>query len=183
MKHPNGKMSLEDHRDLGRRIKVLLGSVPRGLAAKRLDRVRCDLDSWLSEEYDAYEVGADRGWTSIYYGRDWSPKRTAQEDLEDIGRIQDILRRAYPDCACLRKMLDDWAHVARNVLADDENTDWYSTVLLDTVMKTLNIPNDKRNGLQRYLNGWGPRRLKYLIKHPTLHEFVRRVLDIAKETA
>jgi hypothetical protein len=178
MKHPNGKMSLEDHRDIGQRIKALLGSVR---LIKRLERVRWTLDSWLPLEYEAYyEAGAS--WTSIYYGCSWPPKRTAKEDLEDVGRIQDILLRAYPR-SCAWKMCDDLAHVARNVLADDENTDWYSTVLLDTVMKTLNIPNDKRNGLQRYLNGWGPRRLKYLIKHPTLHEFVRRVLDIAKETA
>jgi Domain of unknown function (DUF5623) len=172
--HPKARMSLEDHRDIGSRIKALLGSVR---LTKRLERVRCTLDSWLSLEYDEYEVGVERGWTSIYYGRNWSPKRAAQEDLEDIGRIQEILRRAYPSCACLSKMLDDLAHVARKAVADSESTDWYSTVLFDTVMKVMKIPMDKRESLQRYLSGWSPLHLKRIIHHPERFSYLPKLVD------
>jgi hypothetical protein len=172
MTHPNAKMSLEDHRDIGSRIKALLGSVPRR-STKRLERVRCALDSWLSLEYAEYEVGTDRGWTSIYYGRDWSPKRTEKEDLEDIGRIKDILRRAYPDCACLRK-----GCVVRDIVADDKKTEaWYSTELFDAVMKVMKIPSEKRDSLQRYLSGWSPLHLKRIINHPERFSFLPKFVD------
>lgn len=63
-----GRMSIELHEEVGRKLRELLAhTYNRAGAYNRLDRVRSELDDWIQREYDSKELPMER-FSNVYYG-------------------------------------------------------------------------------------------------------------------
>lgn len=108
---PNGRMSLEGHEYAGRMIGAVLQSRFKPWAInEQLQRLRSTLVDWLYEDVSHRELARLDDPVEIYYGHDLPDADVAragsgcgvQDVLADLKRH---LRRAYPDCAPLRRAL------------------------------------------------------------------------------
>ncbi len=108
---PNAIMPFETHKRLGLAINAVMDSDDIGsMTWSRLSSLRSELESWLFVEHneDQYE---DVNFIHVYYGGMQSEDPYLSQAQTFDGKVQLLksvrkqLKRSYPDCAPLRRIL------------------------------------------------------------------------------
>lgn len=108
---PKGKMSLADHSKVAQiLLKVLADCSSRDGVANRIDYVRGKLDGWGFWEYRGTEEPSTNFSEMYYAHKEHSYRRTidlksANSHIHDINVVKDQLKRSYPECAPLNKLI------------------------------------------------------------------------------
>ncbi|PLX41630.1 MAG: hypothetical protein C0605_05430 [Hyphomicrobiales bacterium] len=110
-RRPNGELGIEGHMEAGRIIKAAMRSKTLRYAAySRLNSLRSVLEDWLALEIRRGELDSPEFY-DVYYrwtDEDQSLLEGLRFNDDVIAALRDLeqkLKRAYPDCAPLRKQL------------------------------------------------------------------------------
>ncbi|WP_315773886.1 MULTISPECIES: DUF5623 domain-containing protein [unclassified Bradyrhizobium] len=108
---PKARMPIEQHKAVGRLLKsVLIGTRGRAGVYRRIEAMRCELDSRAEHEYGRDEL-SDEVFFDLYYHElpESDPLAAVPGSLHrhiaSLGEIKAILARHYPECPQLRKLL------------------------------------------------------------------------------
>lgn len=110
-RRPKTRMPLEGHRLVGRLLKsTLIGTRARAGAHRRVDAIRCELDSWVQCEYKRNELSDDVFFDLYYHELPESDPLAAaplswDRHIVSLEEIKATLVRYYPECSPLRQLL------------------------------------------------------------------------------
>jgi hypothetical protein len=110
-RRPRARMPVEGHKKVARLLKsVLIGTHHRAGVHRRVEAIRCELDSWVQREYTRDEL-SDEVFFDLYYHelpKDdplAAPPAGRDRHIASLTEAAATLARYYPECLPLRALL------------------------------------------------------------------------------
>lgn len=120
--HPNNKMTVRRHAQIGNLLQVLLDATEYHKRAKNhLQEIRSIMDTWLGCEYSQEQL-ANAEFNPIYYGKttlspyEIKPSLARQAELKRLLRnAKAIIDCSYHDCKPLEKLYQRFQQAAKSL--------------------------------------------------------------------